>query len=202
VRPRIPFNRPSTVGRETDHVREAIESGKLSGDGPFTRRCTELLERRLGTEKVLLTTSCSGALDLAGMLCGLEGGGEAIVPSFTFTSTANSILRAGGRPVFVDVREDTLNLDESLVEEAVTDRTRAIWVVHYAGVGCEMDEIGGIARRRGLRVVEDAAQALDATYRGRPLGSRATWARSASTRRRTSWPARAGRSASTTRSWS
>jgi dTDP-4-amino-4,6-dideoxygalactose transaminase len=167
---RIPFNRPSVVGRELEYVAEAARSGRLSGDGPFTQRCARFLEQRFGLNHVLLTPSCSGALEMAADLCGLGPDTEAILPSFTFTSTANSVMRGGARPVFVDIREDTLNLDESLVEAAVTDRTRAVWPVHYAGVGCEMDEIMAVADRHGLLVVEDAAQCVDATFGGRSLG--------------------------------
>jgi dTDP-4-amino-4,6-dideoxygalactose transaminase len=167
---RIPFNRPCVVGRELEHLAEAAQSGRLSGDGPFTIRCAELLEKRYDIHRILLTPSCSGALDMAADLCGLGPDTEAILPSFTFTSTANSVMRGGAKPVFVDIREDTLNMDESLVEAAVTERTRAIWPVHYAGVGCEMDEIMAIADRHDLLVVEDAAQCMDARYRGKSLG--------------------------------
>jgi len=168
---RIPFNRPSAVGREREYVLEAIDSGRLSGDGPFGKRCEALLEERCAAHRALVTASCSGALDLAAVLCDLDGEAEVILPSYTFTSTANSVARTGARPVFVDIREDTLNLDERLVEAALTDRTRAIWPIHYAGVSCEMDPILELARDRGLRVVEDAAQGVGSLYRGRPLGT-------------------------------
>ncbi len=167
---RIPFNRPFVAGRELFHIAQAVLSGHLSGDGPFAKRCSRLLEERYGLHRVLLTPSCSGALDLAGALCGLDASSEVILPSFTFTSTANSVLRYGARPVFVDIREDTLNLDERLVPAAVTPRTKAIWAVHYAGVACEMDALCEVARRHGLLVVEDAAQGVEARYRDRPLG--------------------------------
>jgi dTDP-4-amino-4,6-dideoxygalactose transaminase len=168
---RIPFNKPFVIGRELFYIAQAVESGHLSGDGAFGRRCGEFLSRRFGIHRALLTPSCSGALDLAGALCGLDSGSEVVLPSFTFTSTANSVLRTGARPVFVDIREDTLNLDERLIPAALSPRTRAIWPVHYAGVACEMDEINALAAERGLMVVEDAAQGVGATYRGRALGS-------------------------------
>ncbi|MCU0725224.1 MAG: dTDP-4-amino-4,6-dideoxygalactose transaminase [Planctomycetes bacterium] len=168
---RIPFNKPFVIGRELFYIAQAVESGHLSGDGSFGRRCGEFLARRFGVHRALLTPSCSGALDLAGALCGLDSGSEVVLPSFTFTSTANSVLRTGARPVFVDIREDTLNLDERLIPAALSPRTRAIWPVHYAGVACEMDEITALAAERGLMVVEDAAQGVGATYRGRALGS-------------------------------
>ena len=167
----IPFNKPFLTGRELDYVREAHENHHLSGDGPFTRRCHAWLERKTGCGKALLTHSCTGALDMAAILAGIEPGDEVIMPSFTFVSTANAFVLRGGVPVFVDIREDTLNIDERLIEAAITPRTKAIVVVHYAGVACAMDAIGEVARRRNLLLIEDAAQALGAAYRGRPLGS-------------------------------
>ncbi|MBV9191316.1 MAG: dTDP-4-amino-4,6-dideoxygalactose transaminase [Betaproteobacteria bacterium] len=167
----IPFNKPFLTGRELDYVRQAHENHHLSGDGPFTRRCHAWLERRTGCGKALLTHSCTGALDMAAILAGIEPGDEVIMPSFTFVSTANAFVLRGGVPVFVDIREDTLNIDERLIEAAITPRTKAIVVVHYAGVACAMDAIGDLARRRGLVLIEDAAQALGAAYRGKPLGS-------------------------------
>ena len=143
----------------------------LSGDGPFTKRCHEWLERSTGCRRALLTHSGTGALEMAAILAGTRAGDEIIMPSFTFVSTANAFVLRGGVPVFVDVRADTLNIDESKIEAAITPRTKAIVVVHYAGVACDMDAIGGIARRHGLMLIEDAAQALGAAYRGRPLGS-------------------------------
>ncbi len=143
----------------------------LSGDGPFTKRCQAWLERAIGCRKALLTHSCTGALEMAALLSGIGPGDEIIMPSFTFVSTANAFVLRGGVPVFVDVREDTLNLDESKVEAAITPRTRAIVVVHYAGIACAMDRLCAIAKRHGLLLIEDAAQALGASYRGRPLGS-------------------------------
>jgi dTDP-4-amino-4,6-dideoxygalactose transaminase len=167
---RLPFNRPYTTGVEIDYIREAIKNGHLSGNGPFSKRCTSWLEEYIGSQRALLTHSCTGALEIAAMLAEVGEGDEVVMPSFTFVSTANAFALRGATPVFVDIRGDTLNLDESLVEAAVTERTRAIVAVHYAGVGCAMDEINSIARRRGLLVVEDAAQGVMASYRGRPLG--------------------------------
>ena len=168
---RIPFNRPCVAGPEIDYVVQAIADGRTCGDGPFSKRCQELIETRFGTGKALLTTSCTAALELSALLCALEPGDEVILPSYTFVSTANAIVLRGARPVFVDIRADTLNLDERLIEAAITPRTRALWPVHYAGVACEMDEIMSIARRHDLLVVEDAAQGVFATYRGRWLGT-------------------------------
>jgi len=168
---RIPFNRPYMTGRELDYIAEAHANGHLSGDGPFTRRCHAWLEREIGTRKALLTHSCTAALEMAALLLDLKPGEEVIMPSFTFVSTANAFVLRGAVPVFVDIRADTLNIDENLIEAAITPRTRAICVVHYAGVGCEMNTILAIAERHGLAVVEDAAQAILSTYRGRPLGA-------------------------------
>jgi dTDP-4-amino-4,6-dideoxygalactose transaminase len=167
----VPFNKPFLTGRELDYIRQAHENMHLSGDGPFTRRCQAWLERTIGCAKALLTHSCTGALEMAAILAGTGPGDEIIMPSFTFVSTANAFVLRGGVPVFVDVREDTLNLDERLIEAAITRRTRAIVVVHYAGVACAMDPIRQLARRRGLMLIEDAAQALGSAYGGRPLGS-------------------------------
>lgn len=167
----VPFNRPYMVGRELEYIAEAVHLGHLAGDGPFTRRCQSWLEDELGARKVLLTHSCTGALEMCALLCDLKPGDEVIMPSYTFVSTANAFLLRGARPVFVDIRPDTLNLDENLVEEAVTTRTRVIVPVHYAGVACAMDSLLALARDHGLRVVEDAAQGIGATYKGRPLGS-------------------------------
>lgn len=168
---RIPLGWPALTGREIAYIGEALAAGRLSGDGPFTRRCHEWLERRLAAPRVLLTHSCTAALEMAALLLDLEPGDEIIMPSFTFVSTANAFVLRGAVPVFVDIRPDTLNLDETLVEAAITPRTRAIVPVHYAGVACEMDELLRIARRHDLKVVEDAAQALGASYKGQPLGS-------------------------------
>lgn len=167
----IPFNRPFRTGLEGRYISEAIASGRLSGDGPFTRRCTEWLERSIGCSKVLLTHSCTAALEMASILAGVGPGDEVIMPSYTFVSTANAVVLRGGIPVFVDIQPDTLNIDESLIENAITSRTRSISPVHYAGVACDMDAIMGIARRHGLVVAEDAAQGIGATYKGKPLGT-------------------------------
>ncbi|MGI9021600.1 MAG: dTDP-4-amino-4,6-dideoxygalactose transaminase [Solirubrobacterales bacterium] len=167
---RIPFNYPYSTGRELEHIRTAMEGGHLSGRGPFDRRCCEWLERSTGAPRALLTSSCTSALEMATILAGIGPGDEVIMPSFTFVSTANAVVLRGAVPVFVDVRPDTLNLDEELVEAAITDRTRAIVAVHYAGVGCELDPLEEIAERAGLTLIEDAAQGLMASYRGRALG--------------------------------
>ena len=167
----IPFNWPYMTGRELHYIAEAHLNGCLAGDGPFTHRCHAWLERQTGCAKALLTHSCTAALDLAALLLEVGPGDEVIMPSYTFASTANAFVLRGAVPVFVDIREDTLNLDERLVEAAISPRTRVIVPVHYAGVGCEMDAIMDIARRHGLKVVEDAAQGVTANYKGRALGS-------------------------------
>ena len=168
---KVPFNHPSVAGNEIAYICEAIANRHLSGDGPFTQKCHAWLERTTGCAKALLTHSCTGALEMSAMLIDLGPGDEVIMPSFTFVSTANAVVLRGATPVFVDIRPDTLNIDETLIEGAITDRTRAIFVVHYAGVACAMDEIMAIAGKHGLYVVEDAAQGVSASYRGRPLGS-------------------------------
>ena len=168
---KVPFNRPFIVGKELYNIAQAVVESHLSGDGPFTRRCQKWLEGRLGCAKALLTHSCTGALEMAAMLCGIEPGDEIIMPSFTFVSTANAFVLRGGVPVFVDIREDTLNINESLIEGAITSSTKAIVPVHYAGVACAMDDIMDIARRHELFVVEDAAQALLSVHRDRYLGT-------------------------------
>jgi dTDP-4-amino-4,6-dideoxygalactose transaminase len=167
----IPFNRPYLVGHELDYIAKAHANGHLSGDGAFTRQCHAWLEQRTGAKKALLTHSCTAALEIAAILLDLKPGDEVIMPSFTFVSTANAFVLRGAIPVFVDIRPDTLNIDESLIEQAITPRTRAICVVHYAGVACEMDAIVAIARKHGLKVIEDAAQGILSTYHGRALGS-------------------------------
>jgi dTDP-4-amino-4,6-dideoxygalactose transaminase len=167
----IPFNRPFMTGRELDYVRQAHANMHLSGDGPFTQRCHRALETLTGSPHALLTHSCTAALEMAALLADVGPGDEIIMPSYTFVSTANAFVLRGATPVFVDIRADTLNIDERLVEAAVTPRTRAICVVHYAGVACEMDAICAIAQRHGLLVIEDAAQAILSRYRGRPLGA-------------------------------
>ncbi len=167
----VPFNRPFIVGKELHYIAQAVTFGNLGGDGPFTQACCRLLERQFDIENVLLTPSCTAALELAALLCELEPGDEVIMPSFGFVSSANAVVRAGGTPVFADIRPDTLNLDETQLRRSVGPRTRAVIPVHYAGVGCEMDEILAVAARNRLVVVEDAAQAVNAFYRGRALGS-------------------------------
>ena len=168
---RVPFNRVSLQGNEIEYLRQAVEGGWTAGDGPFTRRCNELLERELGVADAWLTTSCTHALEMAALLLDVQAGDEIIVPAFTFVSTVNAFVLRGAKPVFVDVRRDTLNLDEELIEARVTQRTKAIVPVHYAGVGCEMERIVDIASRRGVAVVEDNAHGLFAKYRGRWLGT-------------------------------
>jgi len=167
----IPFNRPRLVGSEHRYIDEALATGKLSGNGAFTRRCAAWLRTQIGSCAALITPSCTAALEMAAILAELEPGDEVIVPSYTFVSTANAFVLRGAVPVFVDVRQDTLNIEPAAVERAITPRTRAIVVVHYAGVACEMDRIMAVAERHGLLVIEDAAHALPATFRGRPLGS-------------------------------
>lgn len=167
----IKFNRPYMTGRELDLINQAHAKGHLSGDGDFTKQCHTWLEKQTGCKKALLTHSCTAALEMAAILLDLEPGDEVIMPSFTFVSTANAFVLRGAIPVFVDIRPDTLNIDENLIEAAITPRTKAICVVHYAGVGCEMDTIMAIADKYRLAVVEDAAQGILSTYKGRPLGS-------------------------------
>ena len=167
----IPFNVPPCVGEEIEYVQQAIASHKICGDGAFTKQCNAWLEERFHAQKVLLTTSGTTALDMAMLLCDLQPGDEVILPSFTFSSTATSAVLAGARLVFVDIRPDTMNIDETKIEQAITDRTKVIVAMHYAGVACEMDTIMEIAHRHGLKVVEDAAQGVNAFYKGRALGS-------------------------------
>lgn len=167
----ISFNRAPFVGRETEYIRQAIEGGAIHGDGEFTKKCNKWIEDRTGTERALLTTSCSTALEMAALLLDIKPGDEVIMPSYTFVSTANAFVLRGAEVVFVDIRPDTQNIDEKLIEDAITDKTKAIVPVHYAGVGCEMDTILEIAGAHGLRVVEDAAQGVMASYKGRALGS-------------------------------
>ncbi len=168
---RISFNFPHMTGKELDYIAESHANGCLAGDGPFTKQCHEWLENRTGSFSALLTHSCTAALEMAALLLDIQPGDEIIMPSYTFVSTANAFVLRGGVPVFVDIREDTLNLDERLIEAAITPRTRAIVPVHYAGVACEMDTIMSIAQRHHLGVVEDAAQGAMASYKGRALGS-------------------------------
>ncbi|MGN0674098.1 MAG: dTDP-4-amino-4,6-dideoxygalactose transaminase [Anaerovoracaceae bacterium] len=167
----IPFNRPPYVGTEPEYMMKAISNRKICGDGEFTKKCNAWIEEKTGTSKALLTTSCTQALEMAALLTDIEPGDEVIMPSFTFVSTANAFVMRGAKLVFVDIRPDTQNIDEKLIENAITDRTKAIVPVHYAGVGCEMDTILEIGRKHGIRIVEDAAQGVMSTYKGRGLGS-------------------------------
>lgn len=169
---RIPFNIPPYTGREINYVTEAVtQFHKISGDGPYTKKCNEWIEAQTGTSKCLLTTSCTHATELAALLLDIKEGDEVIMPSYTFVSTADAFVLRGAKAVFVDVRPDTMNIDETLIEDAITERTKAIVPVHYAGVACEMDTIMEIARRHHLAVVEDAAQGVMASYKGRALGT-------------------------------
>jgi dTDP-4-amino-4,6-dideoxygalactose transaminase len=167
----IPFNKPYMTGKELWYIAQAHAKGHLAGDGSFTKICSGWLESRTGTSKALLTHSCTAALEMAAILADIQPGDEVIMPSYTFVSTANAFVLRGAVPVFVDIRPDTLNIDETLIEAAITERTKAIVPVHYAGVGCEMDTIMDIARRHNLLVIEDAAQGIMSTYKGRSLGS-------------------------------
>jgi dTDP-4-amino-4,6-dideoxygalactose transaminase len=167
----IPLSKPSRAGTELKYLTELVESGDLSSDGRFSKACTELLQSRFAACRVFMVPSCTAALEMAAMLCGCGEGDEVIMPSFTFTSTANAFLRTGARPVFVDIRPDTLNIDDALIERHITPRTKAIVPVHYAGISCQMDLIQDLAQRHGLRVVEDAAQAVNSRYRGRACGT-------------------------------
>ena len=167
----ISFNVPPFVGDELDYLKQAVENHKISGDGEFTKLCSQWMEQKFSAQKVLLTTSGTSALDMAMLLCDLRQGGEVILPSYTFSSTATSVLVGGGVPVFVDIRPDTMNIDETKIEAAITSRTKAVVVVHYAGVACEMDTIMDIARRYNLKVIEDAAQAVMSSYNGKACGT-------------------------------
>jgi len=167
----IAFNRPSFIGRELEYIREAIERGQLSGDGHFSKRCEAIIEQLTGAGSALLTHSCTAALEMAAILAGIGPGDEVIMPSFTFVSTANAVVLRGGCPVFVDIDPQTLNIDPECVSRAVTDRTKAIFAVHYAGIPADMDRLAEIARAHDLILVEDAAQALGSSYRGRKAGS-------------------------------
>lgn len=171
VNAHIPFNRPYVTSKEQHYIAEAILNGTLAGDGIFTQRCHRWLEESTSSHKALLTHSCTAALEMAALLLDIKAGDEIIMPSFTFVSTANAVVLRGGIPVFIDIREDTLNLNESLIEAAITSKTRAIFVVHYAGVACEMDTIMSIAKQHNLYVVEDAAQGMMSRYKGKVLGS-------------------------------
>ncbi|MCA2371574.1 dTDP-4-amino-4,6-dideoxygalactose transaminase [Agrobacterium genomosp. 3 str. CIP 111-78] len=168
---RVNFNVPTPIGKELDYILEVVNNRQLSGNGPFSKRCQEMISTVVGGGKVLLTHSCTAALEMAAMLSDIGVGDEVIMPSYTFTSTANAFVLRGAVPVFIDVRADTMNMDESLIEQAITPKTKAICVVHYAGVACDMDVIMEVAERHNLIVIEDAAQAYHATWRGKPLGS-------------------------------
>ncbi len=168
---KIPFNRPYMTGKELYYIAEAKFGNMLAGDGPFTKKCHQWLEAKTGSKKALLTHSCTAALEMAAILADIQPGDEVIMPSYTFVSTANAFVLRGGVPVFIDIRPDTLNIDETLIEAAITPRTKAIVPVHYAGVACEMDNIMEIASRHKLLVIEDAAQGVMSSYKGRPLGS-------------------------------
>lgn len=167
----IRFNVPPYTGKEMENVKKAVENMHICGDGEFTKKCHAFLEARTGTAKSLLTTSCTHALEMAALLCDIKEGDEVIMPSYTFVSTADAFVLRGAKIVFVDIRPDTMNMDETLIEAAITDKTKVIAPVHYAGVGCEMDTIMDIAKRHNLMVVEDAAQGIMSTYKGRPLGT-------------------------------
>lgn len=167
----IPFNRPPYVGNENIYINQAIESRKICGDGEFTRKCNKWLEEKTGSGKVLLTTSCTHATEMASLLAYIKPGDEVIMPSYTFVSTATSFVLRGAKVVFVDIRPDTMNLNEKLIEQAISDKTRAIVPVHYAGVACEMDTILDIALKNNLIVIEDAAQGIMSTYKGKQLGA-------------------------------
>jgi dTDP-4-amino-4,6-dideoxygalactose transaminase len=167
----IPFNKPFIAGKELYYIAQAVTMGNLGGDGHFTKKCAELMQERFGIKKILMTPSCTASLEMAAQLCDVGPGDEVIMPSYTFVSTASAFVRMGAKPVFVDIRSDTLNIDETLIEDAITERTKAICVVHYAGVSCEMDRIMAIARGHNLKVVEDAAQGVNSWYNGRALGS-------------------------------
>lgn len=167
----IDFNRPPFVGKELDYIRQAVEMGKLCGDGEFTRRCSRWMEERFQAGHILMTTSCTHALEMAAYLCDLKEGDEVIMPSYTFVSTADAFVLRGAKIVFVDIRPETMNIDERLIEGAITERTRVIVPVHYAGVACPMDEILAVAKKYHLKVVEDAAQGVNAYYKGKALGT-------------------------------
>ena len=167
----ISFNVPPYTGKEIEYIKQAVENQKICGDGPFTKKCNEWMEQKTGTAKCLLTTSCTHATELAALLADIKEGDEVILPSYTFVSTADAFVLRGARVVFVDIRPDTMNIDENLIEDAITDKTKAIVPVHYAGVGCEMDKIMDIANRHHLMVIEDAAQGIMSTYKGKALGT-------------------------------
>ena len=167
----VSFNKPPYIGKESEYVLDAVNKGHISGDGDYTKKCAKKLEELSGTKRALLTTSCTHATEMAALLSDIKPGDEVIMPSYTFVSTADAFVLRGATPVFVDIRPDTMNIDETLIEDAITSKTKAIVPVHYAGVGCEMDTIMDIARRHNLTVIEDAAQAIASTYKGKALGT-------------------------------
>lgn len=167
----ISFNIPPYTGKEEEYISQAIKNQKICGDGPFTKKCTEWFEKTINAKKVLFTTSCTSALEMAAILCGVKPGDEVILPSFTFCSTADAFVQRGAKLVFVDIRPDTMNIDDNLIEKAITEKTKVIVPVHYAGVACEMDKIMEIAKKYNLFVVEDAAQGVMSEYKGKPLGT-------------------------------
>lgn len=167
----IPFNKPVIIGKELYYIAQSVLSGHTSGDGNFSRLCQQLMSERFGAKQVLMTTSCTAALEMAALLCDLKPGDEVIMPSFTFVSTANAFALRGAKIIFIDIRPDTLNMDENLLENVITERTRAVIPVHYAGVACEMDTINAIAQKNNVLVIEDAAQGVDAKYNGKYLGT-------------------------------
>ena len=182
---RISFNRPPFVGKETEYIKEAVEkNGMICGDGPFTKKCSQWMKDRFQTKNVLLTTSCTHALEMAAFLADIQPGDEVIMPSYTFVSTADAFVLRGATCVFVDIRPDTMNIDETKIEEAITEKTKAIVPVHYAGVSCAMDEIMAIAKKYNLKVVEDAAQGVNAFYKGKALGTIGDLAATVSMRQR------------------
>ena len=167
---KIPFNKPYLTGKEKEYIEDALQRGELSGDGYYTKKVTSLLENKFSLKRVLMTTSCTHALEMAAQLINLKEGDEVIMPSFTFPSTANAVIKRGARPVFAEIKADTLNIDPTDIEKKITDKTRAVIPVHYAGIGCEMDEITYLAEKHNLYIIEDAAQGVNASYKDRPLG--------------------------------
>ena len=167
----IRFNVPPYTGKEMEYIKQAVENQKICGDGEFTKKCNEWIEKKTGTPKCLLTTSCTHATELAALLADIQPGDEVIMPAYTFVSTADAFVLRGATAVFVDIRPDTMNIDETKIEEAITEKTKAIVTVHYAGVSCEMDTIMDIAKRHNLMVIEDAAQGILSTYKGKQLGT-------------------------------
>ncbi len=190
----IDFNRPAIVGNELKYIQDAVAQGMLCGDGKYTKLCSEWMKKRFDVNQVFLTTSCTHALEMAAFLCDIQPGDEVIMPSYTFVSTADAFVLRGAKIVFVDIRPDTMNIDENLIEQAITDKTRAIVPVHYAGVGCEMNKIMELAKKYNLKVVEDAAQGVEAYYHGKALGTIGDLAATVSMRQRTIRWERAARS--------